>query len=157
MPGRKTYASVHKQIIFKAPHSIVAAIALLLAVVYAAGGASAASAPDPDAGHHLLSPPGTDGKLTPVTLEMRVTNISDIDEVSQHFKMVGYLIAHRISDRPVERRSAGIHSQGGLGQVSHLFGRRGLVSTLRFRQRHRAALGVRREHPRVSGRHGQVH
>jgi hypothetical protein len=77
----------------------VTAIILLPAVLCATGGASAASAPDSDGGNHLLSPPGTDGKLTPVTLEMRVTNISDIDEVSQHFKMVGYLIAQWKDDR----------------------------------------------------------
>jgi hypothetical protein len=42
----------------------------------------------------LLNPPITDGHLLPVAIALRVINISDIDEVTQHFKMVGYLVAH---------------------------------------------------------------
>ncbi len=41
----------------------------------------------------LLSPPTSDGRRIPIALAMRVINISDIDEVSQRFQMVGYLRA----------------------------------------------------------------
>jgi hypothetical protein len=42
----------------------------------------------------LLNPPVSDGSSLPVTIAMRVINVSDIDEVGQRFKMVGYLIAN---------------------------------------------------------------
>ncbi len=42
----------------------------------------------------LLNPPVSDGDKLPVAIAMRVINISDIDEVAQRFKIVGYLIAH---------------------------------------------------------------
>ncbi len=71
----------------------------MLAILCAAGGASAAYVAESGAVVSLLSPPNSDGKLIPVTLEMRVTNISDIDEVAQHFRMVGYLVAQWKDDR----------------------------------------------------------
>jgi Neurotransmitter-gated ion-channel ligand binding domain/Neurotransmitter-gated ion-channel transmembrane region len=92
--GRQKYASVHKQVNPRLPRWIAMAIALLPVLFFIAGRAFAASAPDSEAANSLLEPPGSRTKPGPVTIEMRVINISDIDEVGQHFKMVGYLVAH---------------------------------------------------------------
>jgi len=75
----------------------VAAIALAIGLLF--GGrlvamATPAPAVSAEAINPLLNPPVTDGHLLPVEIALRVMNISDIDEVTQHFKMVGYLVAH---------------------------------------------------------------
>jgi hypothetical protein len=72
--------------------------ALAIAIAFLCSGACASAAGQPSPAEHrsdnsLLRAPISDGKTIPVTLEMRITNISDIDEVSQHFKLVAYLIA----------------------------------------------------------------
>lgn len=47
-----------------------------------------------EAANPLLNPPVSDGYRLPVGIAMRVINLSDVDEVGQRFKMVGYLTAH---------------------------------------------------------------
>jgi hypothetical protein len=75
------------------------AVALLPAFLLTTRAAFAASAAVRDPANALLEPPGSREKAIPVALEMRVLNISDIDEVAQHFKMVGYLVAEWKDDR----------------------------------------------------------
>ncbi len=93
MAGRKTYASVYEQFHVAPSRGIVLAMVLLAAFPSTAHTAFAASAANSDAANALLEPPGSRTRPVPVAIEMRVINISDVDEVSQHFKMVGYLIA----------------------------------------------------------------
>jgi hypothetical protein len=79
-----------------APRRFVRAFAIAVALLSATtcfGAANPPAGAEHVAESILLSPPMFDGKPIPVALEMRITNISDIDEVSQHYKIVGYLIA----------------------------------------------------------------
>jgi hypothetical protein len=46
------------------------------------------------AANPLLNPPVSDDYRMPVAIAMRVINVSDVDEVGQRFKVVGYLTAH---------------------------------------------------------------
>jgi hypothetical protein len=73
--------------------AIAVGIGLLVCCCRSAA-ASSAPAGVEDGVNPLLNPPVTDGNRLPVAIQMRVINISDIDEVTQRFKMVGYLIAH---------------------------------------------------------------
>lgn len=41
----------------------------------------------------LLTPPNEDGERIPVQIALRIINLSDIDEVTQRFKVVAYLMA----------------------------------------------------------------
>jgi Neurotransmitter-gated ion-channel ligand binding domain/Neurotransmitter-gated ion-channel transmembrane region len=43
--------------------------------------------------NRLLNPPNVDGRRVPIAIALRILNISDIDEVTQRFQMVGYLVA----------------------------------------------------------------
>jgi hypothetical protein len=75
----------------------IAAIAFAIGCTVCSRSVAAATpAPSVDgvADNPLLDPPTSDGNRLPVSIAMRVINISDIDEVSQRFKMVGYLLAH---------------------------------------------------------------
>jgi Neurotransmitter-gated ion-channel ligand binding domain/Neurotransmitter-gated ion-channel transmembrane region len=65
-------------------------------LVCCSSGAAATSAPPvvAEAANPLLNPPISDGERLPVAIALRVINVSDIDEVSQRFKIVGYLLAH---------------------------------------------------------------
>ncbi len=81
---------------FPTGHTI-AAIAIAMGLLFrchSVAAASSAPAPVADAVNPLLNPPLSDGSRLSVAIAMRVINISDIDEVSQRFKMVGYLLAH---------------------------------------------------------------
>ncbi len=59
------------------------------------------------ASNSLLSPPNADGKRIPIAIALRIINISDIDEVTQRFQMVGYLIAEWKDPRLVFTPRAG--------------------------------------------------
>src|SRR5579863_3866252 len=80
----------------------IGAIAVTLALLIGCDLAVASPAPPPAntataataALNPLLNPPVSDGYRLPVAIAMRVINVSDIGEVSQRFKMVGYLLAH---------------------------------------------------------------
>ena len=68
--------------------------AVLLAALLAAAVAERATTVDaavPVA--PLLNPPNVDGERIPVSVAFRILNISGIDEVAQHFDVVGYLVA----------------------------------------------------------------
>ena len=58
--------------------------------VDAATVATSTNAPGPSP---LLNPPNAAEDRIPVAIAMRVINISDVDEVTQRFRMVGYLMA----------------------------------------------------------------
>jgi len=79
------------------------AIAMIAALLCAGAARAATGAP---AANSLLSPPNSDGKRIPIAIAMRVINISDIDEVAQRFRMVGYLLAEwkdpRLAFTPAE-------------------------------------------------------
>jgi hypothetical protein len=87
---------------FAAARAMAAIMVALGLLVRCHSIAAASSAPPPsstrsvvaEAANPLLNPPVSDGYRLPVAIAMRVINISDIDEVTQRFKMVGYLIAH---------------------------------------------------------------
>ncbi len=68
--------------------AMVVAMTLLLGVPFVAFAAAGMEI------NPLLNPPVSDGYRLPVAIAIRVINLSDIDEVAQRFKMVGYLIAH---------------------------------------------------------------
>ena len=68
--------------------AIVQAVALAVAAPLRAGGADASAPIAP-----LLNPPTIDGGRIPVSVAFRIINISGIDEVAQHFDVVGYLVA----------------------------------------------------------------
>jgi hypothetical protein len=71
------------------------AVAMGLLVYCHSTAAAASSAPLGAAEvNPLLNPPVAEDSRLPVAVAMRVINLSDIDEVAQRFKMVGYLIAH---------------------------------------------------------------
>lgn len=74
----------------------IAAVLIALGLLIDCPRAAASSPPsaESESVNPLLNPPVSDGYRLPVAIAMRVINISDIDEVSQRFKMVGYLIAH---------------------------------------------------------------
>ncbi|MGO9058247.1 MAG: hypothetical protein ACLQU2_12820 [Candidatus Binataceae bacterium] len=72
---------------------VVASVIALLCLcdcVRAAIWSAPAAVPAADS---LLNPPNSDGQRIPVAIAMRVINISDIDEVTQRFRMVAYLLA----------------------------------------------------------------
>jgi hypothetical protein len=75
--------------------AIAVAVGMLLACCHPVRAASSGAPPSgvSDAANPLLNPPVTDGLRLPVAIAMRVTNISSIDEVTQRFRMVGYLIS----------------------------------------------------------------
>ena len=69
--------------------AIVLAVSVAVVAPLRAGGADATLLlPTP-----LLNPPNTDGSPIAVSVAFRIVNISGIDEVAQHFDVVGYLIA----------------------------------------------------------------
>jgi hypothetical protein len=63
-----------------------------LCVGSAAGAATVAPGVDASASASLLTPPASSGR-THVAIAMRVINVSDVDEVLQRFRIVGYLTA----------------------------------------------------------------
>jgi Neurotransmitter-gated ion-channel ligand binding domain/Neurotransmitter-gated ion-channel transmembrane region len=74
----------------------LAAIAIAVAVLCTCDPARADPAqaePAAPVANSLLDPPISDGERIPVAIAMRIINISDIDEVAQRFRMVGYLLA----------------------------------------------------------------
>jgi len=68
--------------------AIVQGVTLAVAAPLGAAGADASPPIAP-----LLSPPTVDGGRIPVSVAFRIINISGIDEVAQHFDVVGYLVA----------------------------------------------------------------
>jgi Neurotransmitter-gated ion-channel ligand binding domain/Neurotransmitter-gated ion-channel transmembrane region len=70
--------------------AIVFALLCLFDSVLAAAGPDSAGV---SVTNPLLSPPNSDGERIPVGIAMRIINVSDIDEVAQRFRMVGYLLA----------------------------------------------------------------
>ncbi|HUA36000.1 MAG TPA: hypothetical protein VMA09_20480 [Candidatus Binataceae bacterium] len=79
--------------------TIVIAALFLVAFCLCGRAEAALSAANAPAANSLLSPPQTDGQLIPVAIAMRIINLSDIDEVTQRFRMVGYLVAEWKDDR----------------------------------------------------------
>jgi hypothetical protein len=67
--------------------------AIVLAVALAAAAPLRAAAADAPPIAPLLNPPNVDGERIPVSVAFRIINISGIDEVAQHFDVVGYLVA----------------------------------------------------------------
>lgn len=93
---------------FPAVHALAAMVIVVALLVHckpATGAASAAPAVA-EAVNPLLNPPVNDGHRLPVAIAMRVINISDIDEVTQRFKMVGYLVARWTDPRLAYTRQA---------------------------------------------------
>lgn len=71
----------------------IGALAAVIVACVLRGFALAASAAASLTTNSLLDPPVSDGERIPVAIAMRVINVSDIDEVAQRFRMVGYLLA----------------------------------------------------------------
>jgi Neurotransmitter-gated ion-channel ligand binding domain/Neurotransmitter-gated ion-channel transmembrane region len=68
---------------------VFALLCLFDSVLVAAGPDSAGVS----VANSLLSPPSSNGERIPVAIAIRIINISDVDEVAEHFRMVGYLLA----------------------------------------------------------------
>ncbi|MGC1344012.1 MAG: hypothetical protein WA854_16895 [Candidatus Binataceae bacterium] len=74
----------------------IAAMALAIGLIVRCHSIAAAdSAPiAAEAANPLLNPPVSDGYRLRVEIALRVINLSEIDEVTQRFNVVGYLLAH---------------------------------------------------------------
>ena len=78
---------------------MVTAATIFVALCLCIRAEAAPSATNALTANSLLSPPQSDGQLIPVAIEMRIINLSDIDEVTQRFRMVGYLVAEWKDER----------------------------------------------------------
>jgi hypothetical protein len=80
---------------FSVGRAIAGSLVAIALLVYCHCAAASSAPPEVEnALNPLLNPPVSDGDRLPVAIQMRVINISDIDEVTQRYKMVAYLIAH---------------------------------------------------------------
>lgn len=69
------------------------ALAMILACCHSIAVADSAAPVVAEAANPLLNPPISDGFRLPVAIALRVINLSEIDEVTQRFNLVGYLLA----------------------------------------------------------------